>query len=174
MKCILLLTLLLASTSCISYSVSHEDSSDPSVVEQVDINKYSGKWYEIGRYPSFFQRNCVSSTAEYQVLPDNSLSVHNICYREDRSTSDIKGTAKIANVAVPAKLKVRFNLFAKGDYWIIALDPNYQWAVVSSAKKSSLFILARRQTIESTLKSKILDDLKKRGFVVEKIIYDRY
>jgi apolipoprotein D and lipocalin family protein len=168
---ILLAILLTTSTSL---SISQADNSDPAVVAQVDLNKYSGKWYEIARYPTFFQKDCVSSTAEYQVLSDNSLSVHNICYKEDRSTSDIKGTAKIVNANVPAKLKVRFNIFAQGDYWIIALDPNYQWAVVSSAKKGSLFVLARTAPMESGLKSKIILDLKNRGFDAEKIVYDKY
>lgn len=175
MKHTLFLTLIITSfASCISYSVSHADNSDPSVVNQVDLNKYSGKWFEIGRYPTFFQRNCVSSTAEYQVQPDNSLSVYNVCYKEDRNTSDIKGIAKITDLKVPAKLKVRFNIFAQGDYWIIALDENYQWAVVSSAKKGSLFILARTAPMEPGLKAKIITDLKNRGFETEKIIYDKY
>lgn len=170
-KALLLISLL---TSCVTYSVSHADDSDPEVVKSIDLNKYSGKWYEIGRYPTFFQRNCVSSTAEYQVQSDDSVSVHNVCYKDDGSTSDIRGTATVVDRAVPAKLKVRFNIFAKGDYWVIALDDNYQWAVVSSAKKGSLFILARTAPMDEKLKSKILADLKQRGFETDKIIYDRY
>lgn len=161
-------------TACASNNVIHTDRSNPTVVDQIDLNKYSGKWYEIGRYPTFFQRNCVQSTAEYQVQPDNSLSVYNVCYKKDKSTSDIKGTASIVDLAVPAKLKVRFNIFAQGEYWIISLDKNYQWVVVSSSQKKSLFILARTAPMESSLKNNILADLKLRGFDIEKIIYDQY
>lgn len=172
MKKLALLTIFL--TSCISYSVIHADDSNPTVVDQIDLNKYSGKWYEIGRYPTFFQRNCIRSTAEYQVQPDNSVSVYNVCYKEDGRTSDIRGVAQVVDPAVPAKLKVRFNIFAQGDYWVIALDKNYQWAVVSSQKKESLFILARTAPMEISLKNEILDDLKQRGFDIDKIIYDQY
>ena len=172
MKIIPILVLLFA--ACVSNTITHTDSSDPIVVDQIDLNKYSGTWYEIGRYPTFFQRNCIQSTAEYQVQSDKSLSVHNICYKKDGSTSDIKGTANIVDSATPAKLKVRFNIFAQGEYWIISLDKNYKWVVVSSSKKNTLFILARTAPIESNLKNSILADLKSRGFEIDKIIYDQY
>ncbi len=172
MKSLLLIITFL--TSCSFFEKSHADTSDPTVVNKIDLNKYSGKWYEIARYPTFFQRNCISSTAEYQVQADNSLSVYNVCYKEDRSTSDIKGTATIVDSTVPAKLKVRFNLFAQGEYWVIALDSDYQWAVVSSSAKSSLFILARTAPMNLELKNSIINELKNRGFETEKLIFDQY
>lgn len=171
MKYFLSLTLLLVSCASIP---TKADQQDPTVVNEVDLNKYAGKWYEIARYPTFFQRNCVYSTAEYAVASPDSISVHNVCHKENRETSDIKGTAKIVDSAVPAKLKVVFNIFARGDYWIIGLDPNYQWAVVSGPRKESLFVLARTAPMEPQLLSSIISDLKKRGFDTEKIVYDRY
>ncbi len=156
------------------FNVSGADTSDPAVVSQVDLNKYSGKWFEIAKYPTFFQRNCIASTAEYAVQADNTLSVYNVCYKADKSTSDIKGTATIVDPATPAKLKVKFNLLAQGQYWIVALDPDYQWAVISSSKKSSLFVLARTAPMETELMKKIISDLKARGFETEKMIFDQY
>ena len=160
--------------SFIICSAAHADNSDPSVVAQVDLNKYAGKWYEIGRFPTFFQRDCVRSTAEYQVQPDNTLSVYNVCFKNDGSTSDISGVAKVVDTNVPAKLRVRFNIFAQGDYWIVSLDPNYQWAVVSSAGKSSLFILARTAPMQIELRSRIVADLKARGFDTDRLVFDQY
>jgi apolipoprotein D and lipocalin family protein len=169
----LLFTYVLVLCSCVSFG-TYANENDPSVVASVDLNKYSGKWYEIARYPTFFQRNCVRSTAEYQVLDDSSVSVYNICYKEDNSTSDIKGKATIVDRAAPAKLKVRFNIFAQGEYWIIALDNNYQWAVVSSSNKESLFILSRVAPMAKEILDPILQDLKNRGFDLSKIVYDIY
>jgi apolipoprotein D and lipocalin family protein len=159
--------------SCASLS-THAQNADPSVVSSVDLNKYSGRWYEIARYPTFFQRNCERSTADYQVIDDKSISVYNVCYKKDGSTSDISGKATIVDPAVPAKLKVRFNIFAQGEYWIVALDENYQWAVVSSSNKESLFILARSAPMAAETLNPILEDLKNRGFDLSKIVYDKY
>jgi apolipoprotein D and lipocalin family protein len=170
-KLILLMTFLVAS---LSLNIARADKSDPAVVPSVDLSKYSGKWYEIARSPNFFQSSCVRSTAEYQVTSDSSLSVYNVCYKENGSTSDIKGEARIVDRAVPAKLNVRFNIFAQGQYWIIALDNNYQWAVVSSAGKGSLFILARTAPMEKETLNSILKDLQSRGFDLSDIVYDKY
>lgn len=161
-------------SSCISINKTYADSTDPSVVSQIDLQKYSGKWYEIARKPNFFQRNCVRSTAEYQVIDENSLSVYNVCYKADNSTSDIKGTAQIVNRAEPAKLKVKFNIFAQGEYWVTELDPNYQWAVVSSSKKSSLFILAREAPMKPELLQSILSTLKSKNYNLDDLVYDQY
>jgi apolipoprotein D and lipocalin family protein len=169
----LLLAVLLFS-SCVSFNKSYADDTDPSVVKQIDLQKYSGKWYEIARKPNFFQRNCVRSTAEYQVIDSSSVSVYNVCYKSDNSTSDISGTAKIVDANEPAKLKVRFNIFAQGEYWVTDLDSNYQWAVVSSSKKSSLFILAREAPMKPELLKEILDTLKAKNFNLDDLVFDQY
>jgi apolipoprotein D and lipocalin family protein len=40
-----------------------------------------------------------------------------------------------------SKLKVQFFWPFSGDYWIVALDTNYQWAVVSGPGRDYLWIL---------------------------------
>ena len=148
--------------------------SDPQVVETVDFNRYVGLWYDIAHDPNFFQRNCLRSTAEYQILSPDSVSVHNICYKKDGETDDIKGVAKVTDPKVPAKLEVDFGFMRKGDYWIIDLDPNYQWAVVSGPKKKSLFILARQAPMERMLLDQILTSLKNKGFETDDLVFDEY
>ncbi len=147
--------------------------SDPAVVADVDFTKYSGLWYEVAHSPNFFQKGCVRSTAEYQVIDASSVSVLNICYKENGKTSDISGIARVKDSAVPAKLKVKFNFFARGDYWIIDLDDNYQWAVVSSPKKKNLFILSRTFPMDQVILKNILLKLKAQGFETDKLIFDR-
>ena len=147
--------------------------SDPQVVDFVDLQKYQGFWYEIAHSPNFFQRSCLRSTAEYAIISPDTVSVHNVCYKENGSTSDISGEAKVTDPSVPAKLKVRFNIFAKGDYWIIDLDPTYQWAVVSAPQKKSLFILARQQRLDRPVLEGILLSLKNKGFDINKLVFDK-
>lgn len=166
-----LFTVLVLMNSSYVYAA---DQSDPDVVPGVDLSRYVGLWYEIAHSPNFFQRDCVRSKAEYGVLSAVSVSVKNTCFKDDGSVSDISGEAKVVDPAVPAKLKVRFNFFARGDYWIVALDPDYQWSVVSGPKKKSLFILSRRAPMDSRVLGQILDGLKQRGFKLDDLIYDQY
>lgn len=166
---------LFAASVLLNFNASFAaEQSDPEVVSNVDFNKYEGFWYEIAHAPNFFQQGCLRSAAEYSILNANSVSVKNTCYKSDGSTSDIEGTATVADPTIPAKLKVRFNIFARGDYWIVNLDPNYQWAVVSGPRKKSLFILSRQAPMDAQLLKGIIDRLKQRGFETDDLIYDQY
>ncbi len=147
--------------------------TDPEVVKSVNLKRYAGLWYEIGRYPNFFQNGCQRSTAKY-TLQQDGVGVLNTCYRADGTTSTIEGIATVVNPAEPAKLEVDFGFFRTGDYWITHLDPDYQWAVVSGPAKGSLFILARKAPMDAGLRQRIIARLKKDGFDTAKIIYDIY
>jgi apolipoprotein D and lipocalin family protein len=48
-------------------------SQQLQTVPFVDLNKYMGKWYEIGSFPQRFQQGCNCTTAEYTMTKDMSL-----------------------------------------------------------------------------------------------------
>jgi apolipoprotein D and lipocalin family protein len=112
-------------------------------VAQVDLTRYTGKWYEIGSFPMFFQRNCLGdTTAEYAALPDGAISVTNRC-RTDRGVDEAQGKATVVENTGNAQLKVSFFWPFRSDYWIIGLDAEYRWAVVGNPNRKFLWILAR-------------------------------
>jgi apolipoprotein D and lipocalin family protein len=157
-------------------TVAHAaDPSDPEVVPNVDLARYAGQWFEIAHNPNPFQIGCVRSTTEYTVISASAVSVHNTCYKADSTTSGIDGTATVVDPAVAAKLKVIFQPLGQvGDYWIVALDPDYQWAVVSSPAKLSLFILSRKAPMDAASLQVIVDSLKERGFETDTLFHDQY
>lgn len=167
LKIALLFTTLI-STSCFA------DSEDPAVVETVNLEKYAGTWFEIGHNPNFFQGMCERSVAEYSINQEGKVNVLNTCYRNEKVLTTIEGVAFAPDANVPAKLVVDFGFLKKGDYWIIDLDPNYQWALVSGPKKESLFILARTAPMSAELLESILENLKSKGFDTSKIVFDKY
>lgn len=150
------------------------DTRSPEVVKTFDVKSYMGLWYEIAHKPNFFQRNCEYSTAEYTLNENNQINVFNSCYREKKIYSTIQGTATAPNADVATKLKVDFGFFIKGDYWIIDLDENYQWAVVSGPRYKSLFILSRTAAMDSAVLEKILTKLKKEGVNTDELVFDKY
>ena len=161
------------STGC-AFAMGRGHLPDPQVVAQVDLQRYAGTWYEVAHSTNFFQRKCIRSTAQYTVIDDQSVSVLNTCDKANGSQSDISGVARVVDPSVPAKLRVRFNLFARGDYWITELDPDYQWAVVSSPGKGFNFILSRSAPIDPETKAKILKILEDKGFDLSTFIFDQY
>ncbi|HNQ22259.1 MAG TPA: lipocalin family protein [Phycisphaerae bacterium] len=143
------------------------------VVEYVDIERYMGKWYEIARYPTFFQgADCVATTAEYSLRDDGKVRVVNAC-REgglDGPEDSIEGVARVVDSVTNAKLKVRFFGPFEGDYWIIDLDPDYQWAVVGAPSRDFLWILSRTPTMDEDLYTDIVSRLPEKLYDPEKLL----
>jgi len=137
-----------------------------AVVPEVDLGRYMGLWYEIARYPVSFQKGCVAVTAEYSLNRDGTVKVRNACRKGtlDGPPKSIDGTARVPDPAVPAKLKVRFFWFFEGDYWIIDLGKNYQYAAVGTPRRSMLWVLSREPQMDERLYQEIVSRLAAKGF----------
>jgi apolipoprotein D and lipocalin family protein len=56
-----------------------------------------------------------------------------------------------------------------GNYWVIDLDQNYQYSVVSEPTKEYLWILARQAKLPQDVLNRILGNLKALGFDLSKL-----
>ncbi len=146
---------------------------DKTVVKQIDVNRFLGTWYEISRFDHRFERGLVGVTADYSLRDDGKIKVVNSGYKGslDGKFSQAVGKAKIPNPeSEPAKWKVSFFWFFYGDYYVLDLDQDYQWALIGSSSDQYLWILSRTPQIEEALYQKLLDKLSKRGYDVSKLI----
>jgi apolipoprotein D and lipocalin family protein len=135
----------------------------PDVVPSVDLARYAGTWYEIASYPNRFQKNCSDTSATYTLLPDGKIEVLNRCTRGGKADS-IKGTAKVVDPATNARIKVTFFWPFSGDYWIIELGAQYEYAVVSNPDRSYLWVLSRTPRMDEGVYAGIMERLRCRGF----------
>ena len=164
MKLLRIFLPLLALISCGSYAPL-------DVVPHVDLNRYTGRWYEIASFPQSFQKGCTCTTAEYLIGQDGIISVLNTC-RLEGSEGQLKtaqGTAFVTDTSSNAKLKVQFRWPFKGDYWIIDLADDYSYAVVGHPNRDYLWILSRKPTIETPVYLGILDRIKAKGFDIARL-----
>ncbi len=131
----------------------------------VDLPRYMGTWYEIARYPNRFQRGCVSDvTAAYTLRPDGKVDVLNSCRAGDGHAKSARGTAKVVDKATNAKLKVTFFWPFSGDYWIVALDPDYRWVIVGEPRRKFLWILARTPVLPPATYDEVLRHVAAAGY----------
>lgn len=137
-----------------------------AVVGSVDVGRYTGRWYEIARYPNFFEQGCVGVTADYALLEDGRISVLNTC-REgslDGNVRTIEGVARITDPDTNAKLAVSFFEPFEGAYWILELGASYEYAVVGEPSRSFLWILSREPTLDDDILDSILNRLPDLGY----------
>lgn len=145
----------------------------------VEIERYLGKWYAVSALPQFFTRNCVGQTAEYGALSETSISVLNTCIKKNGQSS-ISGKASVVNESTNAELVVTFDSFftrlfkVKGDYTIIALDPEYQHVLVGSKDRKSLWILSRSPEIPEDVRREYESLAAAEGFPVENLIDSKF
>ncbi len=139
------------------------------VVPHVDLEKYLGKWYEIAHLPAKFQEDCDETKATYTLLKDGNISVLNSCKRNGE-TKTAKGKAKVVDKATGAKLKVTFFWPFYGDYWIIKLGMDYEYAMVGTPNLKYLWILSRTPRIDDKLFSELTEFAKSKGFDTNRLI----
>jgi apolipoprotein D and lipocalin family protein len=146
---------------------SSQDKDLPPLktVKYVDLNKYVGLWYEIAKIPNSFQDHCAyGTTAEYKLEKDGSILVINKCYEENGEPDIADGVANIVDKITNAKLEVSFVSFFGirpfwGDYWIIGLNENYQWAVIGTPSRKYGWILSRTPSLPDLTMEKIFEIL---------------
>lgn len=137
------------------------------VVAGVDISRYAGTWYEIAKYPNRFQRGCVATSATYTVLPGGrAVEVVNRCRNGslDGPERSIKGKARVVDEETNARLKVTFFWPFSGDYWIIDLGSEYEYAVVASPDRKYLWILSRTPRMDDHVYERILEKVREQHF----------
>ncbi len=167
--------LFLMMALCAEAFAGCKPSNPPETVAFVEIQRYVGTWYEIARYPQFFERGLVGVTAEYALQNDGTVSVTNRGFKNtlDGSQSSIHGVATVVDTATNAKLSVRFDLFPAslfpGDYWIIELGENYEYAVVSDPRRTTLWILNRTPQMQASVYDGIIASLTDKGFDTTKL-----
>ena len=146
-------------------------------VPAVDLPRYLGTWFEIAKFPNWFQRKCVANTrAEYSLRSDGSLQVTNRCKMASGKVDEAIGMARQIGSASSPKLQVRFapdwlSLIPAvwGDYWVIALDENYQWVAVSEPGRDYLWVLSRTPRMEPQTYADLMLRLSGLGLDVQKL-----
>lgn len=161
----------------LAVSLASQDAP-PKTVPSVDLQRYAGRWFEIARFPNRFQRDCRGDVVVfYTVRPDGRLDVDNRCHKRDGSTDRASGVARLAtDDGSNSKLEVRFapawlSLLPAvwGDYWIVALDPGYQLAVVGSPDRDYLWVLSRDPAPPEADVTRMIEIARGQGFDVTRL-----
>jgi apolipoprotein D and lipocalin family protein len=133
-------------------------------VASVDVQRYLGTWVQQALIPNRFQAMCVSDTRATYARDGDGLSVLNQCRRTDGQLEEAKGVAKILEGSNNAKLRVSFFRPFYGDYWVLALEPNYQWVLVGEPSRQYGWILSRQTKLDEATFNLILSRATELGY----------
>jgi apolipoprotein D and lipocalin family protein len=166
MKPLAILASLAALAGCSTSTTDRLGLPPLETVPRVDLARYVGAWYEIASFPQSFQKGCVATTATYTVRADGDIDVINRCRKDalDGPEKSALGRARVVDRATNAKLEVSFFRPFWGDYWIVDLGADYDWAVVGHPGRDYLWILSRAPTIPDATYEGILARLKEQSY----------
>lgn len=152
-------------------------SAPVTAVADLDLERYAGTWHEIARLPMYFQRKCTGAvTATYTLRPDETVAVENRC---DSAEGPLvaQGVARRPEPFSRGKLEVTFAPrwsrwlpMVWADYWVLALDEEYQWAMVGQPGRKYLWIMSRQPLLSSEVLASLKQKAREMGYHVENLI----
>ena len=156
---------------CAATTTERRRLPELKTVLHVDLSRYLGTWYDIASFPQRFQQGCTGTTATYALRADGDLDVLNRCRKGslDGEEDSASGRARVVDKTTNAKLKVSFFRPFWGDYWIIDLGSDYEYAVVGHPGRDYLWILSRTPVMDPAVYQGILERLKAQGYEVGRL-----
>lgn len=147
----------------------------PAAIEPVNdfnVNKYLGKWYELARLDHPFERGLERVTAEYSLLDDGGILVINRGYDPiSGSWNEAKGKAYFVDDSTVGHLKVSFFGPFYGSYIIFSIGNDYEYALVTSYNKDYLWLLSREPVIDEVRKNDLINRLVELEFNTQALIF---
>ena len=154
----------------LSVSACKAQSINTTTVDNLDLKRYMGRWYELARFDHRFERNMERCEAFYTIEPDGMIAVRNSGI--DTRTGMLRitdGKAKLGKK--PGQLRVSFFLFFYSDYNILALGEDYDWALIGSKSPKYLWILSRTPSLPESTLEYILSEADSRGYNTDGLIW---
>lgn len=146
----MLCVLRLAALFAFAYAMIGCGNEPLDVASKVDLQQFQGKWYEISRLPRTTQTDCYATMAFYSAGSGGDLQLVHQCNvgSLDGPLDTVTMSASVPDPSVPAKLAVNISGFS-GDYWILDVGPNYEYALVGHPSRLYLWLLSRTPVLDA-------------------------
>ena len=162
----LMIGLVLLLSGCVSVP------DDIQPVKNFQAERYLGTWYEIARLDHSFERDMQHVTAEYSMREDGGIKVINRGFKEAKQEwNEAEGKAYFVEDSKTGYLKVSFFGPFYGSYIIFDLGQEYEYSLVTSSKKSYLWLLSRTPTLSKDKQQRLIQRMTDLGFATDKLIF---
>lgn len=141
-------------------------------VENLDVERYLGTWYEVARLDHSFERGLSRVTANYERQSDGSIVVTNRGYdMEQGAWSEAEGHAVFVDDPTVGHLKVSFFGPFYSSYVIFELDQfGYDYAYITGYNRDYLWFLSRTPTVSDEAMAAFKKRAAAEGFDLSELI----
>lgn len=172
---------LTAVSALVAAFMAKNARKDLASAAHVDLDRFVGSWHEIARLPGNLDRECVSDTRATYARTDNGLRLLSLCRRDNGSIKRSTGHARLADDATQARFKISYSPasldflpFVWSDYTIIDVADDYSTAIIGTADRKSLWLLARHPSVDDAERKEFLNKARAQGFDTTALLYTRH
>lgn len=169
MKFIMITLIFLLLLGCIFCSPA-ANHINRQTVDTLDLKRFLGRWYEIARYDHRFERDLERVETLYTLLPNGEIEVVNRGI-DSRTGAEKVAHGKARTTDQAGRLRVSFFWFFYSDYNILAVGPDYEWAIIGSRSPKYLWVLARHPQLDAATMRLILQQIEQRGYSTAPLIF---
>lgn len=141
-------------------------------VQNFEIKRYLGTWYEVARLDHSFERGLQQVTAEYQPSNDGGIQVINRGFdTASQAWNETEGKAYFVDDNTTGHLKVSFFGPFYSSYVIFGLGEDYGYSLVTGSNRSYLWLLSRTPTLDPALQDALIQGVSDLGFAAQDLIF---
>ena len=140
--------------------------------KQLDLKKFSGKYYEQARLPVWFEKNCPCAEAVYNYQEEkNSIKITNFCIQNDGHKNEGHSRAYLINKQNTYWQNYMFKIF-NGPQWILDFDDKeYNWVLFGEPCKKNAWIFSKDPEMNHDIKGQVIATAYGLGFDVSKFLH---
>lgn len=145
-----------------------------SAVSPFQKDKYLGTWYEIARFDFRFEKGLDHVTATYSVINDKTIRVDNKGFDlKNNKWKESIGKAKLIGNGREGRLKVSFFGPFYAGYNVIAIDPEYKYALIAGNSLDYLWFLSKEKTMPLKIREQYLSKAQSLGYDTSRLIWTK-
>ncbi|MES1924670.1 Outer membrane lipoprotein [Salinisphaera sp. T31B1] len=161
----------MATLACLLTACSVMPPQDFPREEQVDIDRYMGKWYVIAHIPPGPTKNSYNSIERYRQTEPGRIET-TFTYREggfDGEQKTMKPVGTVIDDTGNSVWAMRFYWVLRMQYVISYVDDDYQTTIVARDKRDYVWIMARTPQIDETTYETLVQRVGDLGYDTSKL-----
>ena len=160
----LLSLLVLLSLPAVHTAASARDTPDAHAATQapaIDLERFMGRWYVIGRVPNPIERGHVASYNEYTLAGPGKVAVH-YHYRDgfNREAEQLTLRARVDADSGNRRWRTWFYKVVPTHSQVLEVAPDYSWALIGYPGREMAWVFARQPDMELALYRELTGKLR--------------
>ena len=143
-----------------------------TAVPQLDLNRYMGAWYMEARLPDKREKECIGGALVLYAVAEKAgrFQMVTSCQTKGNNVDAHNASGKVADKLGDGKLKISYLWPFSQKYWVLAVGPEYEWALVGNPNHKELWVLSRTEAMKPEVLAEVEGRAAGEGFDRSKFV----